>query len=68
MNTDKKKPSLPAEAFTSEDIKQLREYVDALDALTKEEPQGLTYEEFDEAWDEIQRTGKIPEKYKGRIA
>ena len=41
MNTDKKKASsFPAGTFTNEDIKALREYVDSLDALTREEPQG----------------------------
>lgn len=70
MDTEKKKPSsLPAGNFTNEDIKALREYVDSLDALTQEEPQGkLTPEEWDEAMKEINRTGKIPAKYAGRIA
>lgn len=70
MNTDKKKASsFPAGTFTSADIKELRDYVDALDALTKEAPEGkLTPEEWDEAMQEIHRTGKIPAKYKGRIA
>ena len=70
MNTDKKKASsFPAGTFTNEDIKALREYVDSLDALTREEPQGkLTPEEWDEAMKEIHRTGKIPAKYEGRIA
>lgn len=69
MNTDKKKASsFPAGTFTSADIKDLREYVEALDALTKEAPEGkLTPEEWDEAWEEIQTTGKIPAKYEGRI-
>lgn len=69
MNTDKKKASsFPAGTFTNEDIKALREYVDSLDALTREEPQGkLTPEEWDEAMKEIHRTGKIPAKYAGRI-
>lgn len=70
MNTDKKKASsFPAGTFTHEDIKALREYVDSLDALTREEPKGkLTPEEWDEAMKEIHRTGKIPAKYEGRIA
>ena len=70
MNTDKKKASsFPAGTFTSADIKELRDYVDALDALTKEEPQGkLSPEEWEEAMQEIHRTGVIPAKYKGRIA
>ena len=70
MNTDKKKASsFQAGTFSNEDIKALREYVDSLDALTQEEPQGkLTPEEWDEALKEINRTGKIPAKYKGRIA
>lgn len=70
MNTDKKNTSsIPAEKFTSEDIKALREYVDSLEELTQEEPQGkLTPEEWEEAMQEIHRTGNIPAKYKGRIA
>lgn len=70
MNTDKKKASsFPAGTFTSADIKELRDYVDALDALTKEEPQGkLSPDEWEEAMQEIHRTGVIPAKYKGRIA
>ena len=70
MNTDKKKTSsFPAGKFTEDDIKNLREYVDALDALNEEEPlETLTPEEWNEAMKEISRTGKIPAKYAGRIA
>ena len=70
MNTNKKKASsFQAGTFSNEDIRALREFVDSLDALTQEEPQGtLTPEEWDEAMKEINRTGKIPAKYRGRIA
>ena len=55
--------------FTSEDIKALREYLDKLEAWNKEDPpERLTPEEWDEALTEIQKTGKIPAKYEGRIA
>ena len=54
--------------FTSEDIKALREYLDKLEALHQETPpERLTPEEWDEAMDAIQATGKIPAKYAGRI-
>lgn len=70
MNTDKKKTSsFPAGRFTKDDIKALRDYVDELEALRNEEPEGaLTYEEWNEAMKEISQTGKIPAKYEGRIA
>lgn len=65
MDTDKSKII----SLTSEDIKALRDYVDALEELTPEAQDGnLTPEEWEEAMQEIQRTGKIPAKYKGRIA
>lgn len=69
MNTDKKKASsFPAGTFTSADIEAIREYRDKLEALGKETPPDkLTPEEWDEAMKEIQRTGKIPAKYAGRI-
>ena len=54
--------------FTSEEIKGLREYLDKLEALKQEEPpERLTPEEWDEAMNAIQATGKIPAKYAGRI-
>lgn len=54
--------------ITSEDIKALREYLDKLEALNKEDPpKRLTPEEWDEALNAIQETGMIPEKYAGRI-
>lgn len=70
MNTDKKKTSsFPAGQFTKDDIKALRDYVDELERLRNETPEGmLTVEEWDEAMQEISRTGKIPAKYEGRIA
>lgn len=70
MNTDKKKDSsFSAEALTSEEVRAiLKKYVDSLNALDQEEPPGkLTPEEWDEAFREIERTGEIPAKYKGRI-
>lgn len=54
--------------ITSKDIKALREYLDKAEALENEEPAKLTPEEWDEAWEEIQKTGRIPKKYKGRIS
>ena len=53
--------------ITSKDIKALREYLDKAEALENEEPAKLTPEEWDEAWDAIKKTGRIPKKYKGRI-
>lgn len=68
--TDKKKnSSFPAGRFTKDDIKALRDYVDELEALRNEVPEGaLTHEEWNEAMKEISQTGKIPAKYKGRLA
>ena len=55
--------------ITSKDIEAIREYRDKLEALNRETPPAkLTPEEWDEAMQEIHRTGKIPAKYKGRIA
>ena len=70
MNTDKKKTSsFPAGRFTKDDIKALRDYVDELERLRNETPEGmLTVEEWNEAMKEISQTGKIPAKYEGRIA
>ena len=68
MNTDKKKASSFPADITSKDIEAIREYRDKLEALDKETPPDkLTPEEWDEALKEIQRTGKIPAKYAGRI-
>lgn len=54
--------------FTSEEIKALREYLEKLNALHNETPpERLTPEEWDEAMNAIQKTGKIPAKYAGRI-
>lgn len=56
------------ERITSEDIKALREYLDKLEAWNREDPpEQLTPEEWDEALKEIEKTGKIPAKYAGRI-
>lgn len=69
MNTDKKKASSFPADITSKDIEAIREYRDKLEALDRETPPAkLTPEEWDEAMKEITRTGKIPAKYKGRIA
>lgn len=69
MNTDKKKASSFPADITSKDIEAIREYREKLEALDKEAPPAkLTPEEWDEAMKEITRTGKIPAKYKGRIA
>ena len=54
--------------ITGKDIKALREYLDKAEALENEEPAKLTPEEWDEALEEIQKTGRIPKKYKGRIS
>lgn len=54
--------------ITSKDIEAIREYRDKLEALNRETPPAkLTPEEWDEAMQEIHRTGKIPAKYEGRI-
>lgn len=56
------------EHITSEDIKALREYLEKLEALRRETPpERLTPKEWEEALSEIERTGKIPAKYAGRI-
>lgn len=56
------------EKFTSKDLEEIREYRDKLKTLTQEEPKGkLTAEEWDEAMQEIHKTGRIPSKYEGRI-
>lgn len=55
--------------LTSKDIEALREYLDKMEALDQERPPALlTDEEWTEAMDAIRATGKIPEKYEGRIA
>jgi len=55
--------------ITSKDIEALQEYLDKLEALDNETPEGvLTSEEWDEAMKAIQETGEIPAKYAGRIA
>ena len=54
--------------ITSKDIKQLREYLDKLEALENNMPPKLTAEEWEDAMQEIKSTGKIPPKYEGRIA
>lgn len=55
--------------ITSKDIEALREYLDKVEALNRETPPAiLTHEEWDEAMQIIEATGKIPAKYKGRIA
>lgn len=66
MNKENNK-SFPEGTFTSADIKQLKEYVEALDALDKEPINTVTWEEWDEFYKELNATGKIPNKYKGRI-
>ena len=54
--------------ITSKDIKAIREYRDKLNALSLDIPPDiLTPEEWGEAMEEIERTGKIPSKYTGRI-
>ena len=55
--------------ITSKDIEKIREYRDKLHALDEDKPKGiLTPEEWDEAMQAIEATGKIPAKYQGRIA
>lgn len=56
--------------ITSKDIEALREYLDKVEALNQEEPPAaiLTQAEWDEAMTAIKKTGKIPAKYRGRIA
>lgn len=61
--TDTEKPKL-----TMKDIEALREYLAKLEELEKKKPEGLlTPEEWNEALSALQRTGKIPEKFQGRI-
>lgn len=56
------------QTFTNEDIKALREYLDKLEELNRETPpERITPEEWDEALEEIKKTGEIPAKYAGRI-
>ena len=69
MGQEKDILSYPGGKFTSEDIKALRAYVEELEAVNQEAPQGkLSPEEWDEAMKAIEKSGRIPAKYKGRIA
>lgn len=53
--------------LTTEELHALREYIKALQALTNEEPEQLTTEQWDEAFATIQTTGVVPPKYADRI-
>lgn len=54
-------------SLTPDDVALLQAYLDEIEELSTREPAGLTSEEWDEAWAQIQATGEIPEKYKDRI-
>lgn len=57
------------ENLKSKDIEALREYLDKLEDLTKEQPQAkITQEEWKDFFSILEQTGKFPAKYKGRIA
>lgn len=53
--------------LTTEELHALREYMKELQALQAEEPDRLTAEQWDEAWQTIQTTGIVPPKYADRI-
>lgn len=53
--------------LTTEELHALREYMKAMQALQAEEPDRLTAEQWDEAWQTIQTTGVVPPKYADRI-
>ena len=53
--------------LTTEELHALREYMKAMQALQAEEPERLTAEQWDEAWQMIQTTGVVPPKYADRI-
>lgn len=53
--------------LTTEELHALREYMKEMQALQAEEPEELTAEQWDEAWQTIQTTGEIPPKYADRI-
>ena len=50
--------------LTTEELHALREYMKEMQALQAEEPEELTAEQWDEAWQTIQTTGEIPPKYR----
>jgi hypothetical protein len=55
--------------ITSKDIKAIREYREKLEALHLEEPaEKVTPEEWQDFFSILDKTGKFPEKYRGRIA
>lgn len=53
--------------LTTEELHALREYIKELRTLQAEEPDRLTAEQWDEAWQTIQTTGIVPPKYADRI-
>jgi len=53
--------------LTTEELHSLREYMKELQALQDEEPEKLTVDEWNEAWETIQTTGIVPPKYADRI-
>ena len=53
--------------LSMEELHSLREYIKELQSLQAEEPERLTAEQWDEAWQTIQTTGIIPPKYADRI-
>lgn len=53
--------------LTTEELHALREYMKEMQALQAEEPDRLTAEQWDEAWQTIQTTGVVPPKYADRI-
>ena len=53
--------------LTSEEIKELKEYLQLLDELSAKEPARLSGAEWDELTPKIRKTGKVPEEYAGKI-
>lgn len=53
--------------MTTDERKQLREYVKKAQQLLKREPERLPTEEWDKAWPTIQETGIVPEEFRDRI-
>ena len=55
--------------ITSKDIEALREFLEELEKLHKEEPaEKVTQEEWNDFFAILEATGHFPEKYRGRIA
>lgn len=64
MKTDQTTESVQ---LTAAETTLLQEYLKAMDEIAKREPPHLPAEIWDKAWPEIERTGKVPAKYRDRI-